>query len=65
MAVQVELFMLDLLLKQRMQHDRCRPGPLQGLQLSQLLAEGGSSPNHQGAAQSQAEVGGGEVGGHG
>ena len=65
MAVQVELLLLDLFLKQRMEHDRRCPGPLQGLQLVQLLAEGRGSAHHQGAAQGQAEIGGGEVGDHG
>ena len=63
--VQIELLLFDLLLEEGVQHDRAGSGPFQGQQHVRILAEGAGCPHHQGAAQLQAEIGGGQVGAHG
>ena len=62
--VQVELFLFDLLLKQRMEHDSGGAGILERLELVEVFREGCGSPHHQGTAQRQAEIGGGEIHAH-
>ncbi len=49
--MQVELLLLQLLLKQGMEHDRRSPGLLEPPQVGRIFTQGSGGPHHQRAAQ--------------